>query len=99
VGPILLILLKLLLNIPPTVSILSYLLLVASEGNAHSANPYSITYFFPPIDFLLKGNIAHNLHHAKPKTNFHLVPWHHLWRGTKEDVQEYNRIMHTRVRF
>jgi len=56
VGPILLILLKLLLNIPPTVSILSYLLLVASEGNAHSANPYSITYFFPPIDFLLKGS-------------------------------------------
>ncbi|CAJ1967194.1 unnamed protein product [Cylindrotheca closterium] len=99
IGPLLLVVLKCLSGYPPKISLISFLYSISAEGSNHSLNPYSISYYFPPVDFFLKGNLAHNLHHTSPNGHFHAQPWHHLWEGYHKDLEAYNRIMKTKVEF
>ena len=100
IGPFLFILLKrIIFGEWGQISLVGFLYSVSSEGTNHSLNPYSASYYFPPLDFLLKANIAHNLHHARTNSNFLSHPWHHLWEGYQKDVDRYNQIMKTQVNF
>lgn len=100
IGPFLLVLLKSILSGQQgQISLVSFLCCISSEGSNHSLNPYSVSYYFPPLDILLKGNVAHNLHHARTNGNFLSHPWHHLWQGYQQDVDRYNQIMKTEVSF
>lgn len=94
IGPVILVAFKsIVLGLPPSISVVSYLLLISSEGSAHSCNPFSVCYYNPLLDYIVKGNIAHNLHHAMPNTQLHIVPWHHFWQGYAKDLELYNKIM------
>jgi len=99
IGPVLMVAAKALLGLPARVSILAFLINLSAEGSNHSLNPYSIGYYFPPIDAVMKGNIAHNLHHVKKYSNLHGHPWHHWTRGYRSDLKAYNQCMKTRVEF
>lgn len=99
IGPFLLVSLKVLLGLPAKISILAFLTSVSAEGSNHSLNPYSVSYYFPPIDAIMKGNIAHNLHHIKKYSNLHGHPWHHWARGHQSDLETYNQCMKTKVVF
>ncbi len=99
IEPFLLVGFKALLSLPSQISIVAFLISIYAEGMNHSLNPYSVIYFFPPIDAVMKGNIAHNLHHVQPHSNFYEHPWHHLARGYQQDLDTYNKVMKTNVQF
>jgi len=96
-GPALLVAVKALVGLPLPVSLGTFWLLLFSEGQAHSLNPYAVCYFLPPLDFVIKGNIAHNLHHVTQSSHYTLVPWNHFWRGYRGDLKRYNEVMGTDV--
>jgi len=99
VGPFLLVSLKAIMGFPAQISILAFLINISSEGSTHSLNPYAVCYYFPPIDAMMKGNIAHNLHHAHKLSNLLAHPWNHLTDGYQSDLQAYNKCMDTKVQF
>lgn len=73
--------------------------LVRHQGmRNHSANPHSTFMFNPLIDSKFKATIAHNIHHVKADRNFYEFPWHHVL-GYQEDVDLYNQIFGTNIRF
>lgn len=97
VGPILFAACKAAVGLNPTVCAISFLATVSSEGSNHSCNPYSVAYYFPPLDAIMKGNIAHNLHHIRSDLNHTAVPWHHLFNGYQGDLDLYNKLLKTEV--
>lgn len=76
-------------------------MLTCHDGSLHSVNPYSSMYFNPILDYLLKGNICHQLHHALNKGYLLFVPYRHLWSSAarRADVEKYNMIFKTDYSF
>ena len=99
IGPFLLVGMKFALGMEPTMCLVSFIHNVWAEGAHHSMNPYTISYYCPPIDAIMKGNIAHSLHHAKTYINGLGHPWHHITKGYRKDLDLYNTIMKTEVQF
>ena len=61
----------------------------------HSVNPYTIIYFFPPLDMFLKPVVSHNIHHVLINKNFYFTPYHHFYPQNRvKDIEDYNRIFH-----
>uniref|UniRef100_A0A0G4GD20 Fatty acid hydroxylase domain-containing protein n=1 Tax=Chromera velia CCMP2878 TaxID=1169474 RepID=A0A0G4GD20_9ALVE len=99
-GPLLLMLFNTLLFGNPSIHLASWLLIVWADHEAHSANPYSIAYLNPILDWLFLHNVGHHLHHVFVDTNMFFVPYHHL-NGSrrKQDLEKYNKTMGTEVDF
>ena len=86
----------------PSVHLLSLLFSIWTDGNVHSENPYSQCIGNPVLDWYLKPNICHNLHHAFESDPRYMVVWpfHHFRRrGLEADLAKYNRAMKTEVDF
>jgi len=74
----------------------SLLLFTMHDFTLHSINPYSVSYFNPILDFALKPNICHQLHHVVQNEYFTFTPYHHFIPGAKErDYKRYNKLMKT----
>jgi len=85
---------------PLTMHMGSMCLTAIADVQVHSVNPYTVTWYNPLMDWIFLGNVQHNLHHAKGKDHYTVVPWHHVnpsWRA--DDIDDYNRIMYTAWRF
>ena len=67
------------------------------DGALHSINPYSVMYFFPVLDHIMKGNICHQLHHALNNDYIQFVPYAHMWssRRRQKDIEKYNATFET----
>ena len=80
VAPALLLLLKFLMDptATPTIDMFAYTLLQFSDVNSHSLNPYTIGFFFPPLDSKFSIVISHNLHHALNMGHYTIWPLHQL---------------------
>jgi len=102
-GPIVFLGLKSLITMGwPRVHLGSYLLMSVNQMLVHSCNPYSITIFFPPFDFIMLATISHNLHHSTIyPTKWHWVwPWHHFnYRLRQADINLYNEHFGTNFQF
>jgi len=81
---------------PLTMHMGSMCLTAIADIQVHSVNPYTVTWYNPIMDWIFLGNVQHNLHHAKGRDHYTVVPWHHIvpaWRSA--DIEDYNRIMYT----
>jgi hypothetical protein len=104
IGPMLGIFAKhYLLGMNPSLHILSFMFSIWTDGNAHSLNPYSQAIGNPILDWFMKPNIAHNLHHAIQKDPKYMTvfPLHQLFSpaSRKEDIELYNKTMNTDIQF
>jgi len=94
---------------PVSLHWLSFIMLAITDVNIHSISPYSIGFFNPILDSILKSNISHSLHHALNIGHYTVWPWHQL-KGvaaydphTKTnndgsiatDMAAYNRVFNT----
>jgi len=62
----------------------------------HSANPYSITFINPILDYFVMSNVAHQIHHAVRDDNYTFIPYHHLIPGRRQkELEKYDEIMET----
>jgi len=80
----------------------SFFFLVWTDGTIHSANPWSLATFNPILDYFMKLNITHNLHHSEPNKAkyFTIYTWSHLWGNSRDsDVALYNKLLGTDVTF
>jgi len=74
----------------------SMCLTAIADVQVHSVNPYTVCWYNPLMDYIFLGNVQHNLHHAKNRDHYTVVPWHHInptWR--RADIEDYNEIMYT----
>jgi len=65
----------------------------------HSCNPYSCPTLNPIMEYFIKSNVSHSLHHAKNSAEHATrMPFHHLdWRKRWVDVKDYNKRMKTNI--
>lgn len=83
-----------------SVHLVSLMYCLWCDGNVHSENPYSQCVGNPILDYYLKLNICHNLHHAAETDSKYMtvMPYHHVSSTAREfDVARYNKIMKTNV--
>lgn len=86
----------------PTLHVLAYMFSIWTDGNIHSMNPYTQAIGNPVLDFLLKPNIVHNLHHSCETDPRYMTvfPFHHFRPSDRQaDVAKYNKLMNTNVDF
>lgn len=62
----------------PQLHYMSFILLAITDVNIHSICPYTIGFYNPILDSILKPNISHNLHHALNVGHYTVWPWHQL---------------------
>ena len=75
-------------------------LLTCHDASLHSINPYSTLYFNLLLDWRLKGNICHQLHHALNKGYLLFAPYQHWFSDKRQlDIDRYNRIFQTSYKF
>lgn len=94
---------------PVSIHWCSYIILLCTDGLIHSISPYSIGFYNPILDSLLKCNISHNLHHALNIGHYTIWPWHQLAgiarydahskqnldSSIATDMATYNRVFNT----
>jgi len=99
-APLLLLAGQRLLGRLPLLHWLTALLLTMHDGALHSVNPFSAMYFNPLLDWLLKANVNHQLHHALNAGHLLFVPWSHVFRkGRQTDCRRYNQVFKTTFEF
>ena len=69
----------------PQIHYLSFILLAVTDLNIHSVSPYSVGFYNPILDSILKCNVSHNLHHALNVGHYTVWPWYQL-----KGVASYN---------
>ena len=57
----LMLLLKHLLGLPVALNVWSIFLIEHFDVHIHSVNPYTSSFFFFPLDYLFRANVAHNV--------------------------------------
>jgi len=80
----------------------SFFFLFWTDATIHSANPWSLATLNPIVDYFMKLNLTHNLHHCEPnQIKYHTVyTWSHLWGNSRDsDVALYNKFLGTDVTF
>lgn len=103
IGPVLLLGIKWAAGSPvgpwglPSVHLGSFYLSLMSDLNLHSMNPYTVIFFNPLLDLLLKPNVTHNLHHAINVGYMTTVPYDHLLSraARQRDMDKYNKVCKT----
>jgi len=86
----------------PSLHLLSFMFSGWTDSNIHSLNPYTQAIGNPVLDYVLKLNIVHNLHHAYERNEKYMTVWplHHLSpAGRRADIERYNSLMKTNVDF
>lgn len=85
----------------PQIHLLSFLLMVWSDQMGHSMNPYSPSFFNPVLDWYMKPNIYHNLHHLIGGAYYMSTPYCHLYDPSSlvKDLEKYNRKLKTNISF
>lgn len=80
IAPTLLFLLKFLMDPtkPPTIDMFAYIMIHNSDANSHSLCPYTVGFYFPPLDSIFSPVISHNLHHALNMGHYTIWPLHQL---------------------
>lgn len=74
----------------------AFLLSSLLDVNIHSVNPYSMVFYCPPLDYIFRCNIAHQIHHAVQTENYTFIPYHHVFPGAvSKELAKYNKIMET----
>jgi len=103
IGPVLLLGVKWAAGAPvgpwglPSVHLGAFYLSLMSDLNLHSMNPYTVIFFNPLLDLLLKPNVTHNLHHAINVGYMTTVPYDHLLSraARQRDMDKYNKVCKT----
>jgi hypothetical protein len=100
-APVLLCVLYFSLGLPVRVHFASFLFLQWTDGMVHSLNPYTVIYFNPIVDYFLKANINHNLHHIIQKGYYVFNPWNHLFdrESLAKDIKIYNEVCKTNISY
>jgi len=91
----------------PTIHLAAYIFVTITDFSVHSANPYSVVYFNPFLDWAFLSTVAHNLHHAPSEVRetwdrqyYTQWPWHHIFpEKRREDVNLYNKYFGTDFTF
>merc|ERR1719510_1489228 len=84
------------LGLDPCVSVWCYHFQSLLDIRIHSVNPYSVVFYFPPLDYIFQCNVAHTLHHCVNKDYYTFIPFHHVIPGNLElDQMRYDQLMHT----
>ena len=80
VAPALILLLKFCMDPTktPIIDMFSYILLLHNDANSHSICPYTVGFFFPPLDAILSPTVSHTLHHALNMGHYTIWPLHQL---------------------
>ena len=83
---------KLILGYSSNIHIGAFMLYIVYDVHGHSANPYTVVFFNPIMDYYMKANIAHHNHHTNPNINHRVIPWRHIWSkdSIKKDIKIYN---------
>ena len=82
------------LGLSPTINIGTFMMYIVYDIHCHSANPYSIVFFNPILDYLMKANVAHHNHHMNPKMNHRAIPLKHLFSRNSiiKDIEIYTKM-------
>lgn len=80
IAPALLFLLKFCMDPTklPTIDMFAYVMLHVLDANTHSLCPYTVGFYFPPLDSMLSPTVSHNLHHALNMGHYTVWPLHQL---------------------
>lgn len=98
--PIILLALKALFGGTPTVHFASFWMVLYLGMACHSCNPFTLAFFNPFLDSIMKPNVSHALHHALNRDHYTLWPVHQItMRGVDRDVAEYNAVFKTQLFF
>ena len=107
IGPVALCVLKYILGVEPSIHYLSFLFSVVCDQTVHSLNPYTISFWIPLVDNLLRPALSHNLHHALNRGHYTIWPLHQIKGvggpnysgkakdGVGFDIMEYNKVFET----
>ncbi len=100
-GEILIKVFYFLLGKPTSIHILSYFLLVWCDVMEHSMNPYVPVFFNPILDWYMKGNLVHNLHHVIGAAYYMSTPYNHIYdpESMYKDLDKYNKLLKTSISF
>jgi len=84
-----------------SVHLLSFFYLVWTDALIHSNNPYSAVFANPILDYLMKPNVEHNLHHILLTDYYMINSYQHLFvRGKIEkDIALYNELLETKFSY
>lgn len=96
-------------NVVPSINMAGFIMLAGCDVNIHSLNPYTVCFYNPILDSMLKATVSHNLHHALNIGHYTVWPMHELTgvyaydaRTSKnddgspaKDWATYNRVMKT----
>jgi len=79
----------------------SFIWMLWGDITIHSLNPYSMCLANPILDYLMKINITHNLHHMVRNDYFGIYTWYHLYDPARKqkDIDLYNKINNTSFSF
>eukprot|EP00469_Lotharella_globosa_P009350 CAMPEP_0167787408 /NCGR_PEP_ID=MMETSP0111_2-20121227/9405_1 /TAXON_ID=91324 /ORGANISM="Lotharella globosa, Strain CCCM811" /LENGTH=303 /DNA_ID=CAMNT_0007679045 /DNA_START=56 /DNA_END=967 /DNA_ORIENTATION=+ len=78
----------------------AWIWLVWADHQAHSCNPYSVSFFNPILDWRFLHTVAHHLHHSHPHTHFFFLPYEHFFSSARaEDLRVFNETMNTAIDF
>lgn len=94
---------------PPTIDMFAYVMLHVLDANSHSLCPYTVGFYFPPLDSMLSPTVSHNLHHALNMGHYTVWPLHqlkgifmydnrdkvHFDGSLAQDWATYNRVFNT----
>ncbi len=90
-APVIVLFVKWFFELAVTINIPGFMLYIVYDIHCHSANPYSVVFFNPILDYFMKANIAHHNHHTHPNMNPTAIPLRHLWEGgIKRDLDIFN---------
>jgi len=73
----------------------SFYFLVRGGLLDHSANIHTMVVGVVPFhDMIFKYTLAHNIHHAQPKTHMTLIPFHHIFPERRAaDYELYHKLL------
>lgn len=91
----------------PTIHLAAYMFVSITDVSIHSANPYTVVFFNPILDWAMLPNVCHALHHVPKdiretwdRQYFNQWPIHHLWPSNRQaDVARYNQHFGTEFTF
>jgi len=97
-GVLILLPLRYLLYGDASFHMMSYIVVFWLDFTSHSANPYTATFLNPILDYLMRPNVVHNLHHAVINDYFTLIPFYHISPARrKADLEVYNSKFETEI--
>lgn len=93
-APFVILGLKYLMNLNPTIHIGAFMMYIVYDIHGHSANPFTVVFFNPILDYLMRANIAHHNHHNRPKMNHRVIPFRHVFDKQEiiKDIEIYSNM-------